>query len=151
MEEKDRRQYETTTEVNRFCEANRPAFEAAPTGASLLTALGGHVADMDRLFADDQSGLGKILEAGKVRGERADALTASINAIVAAARVAALSSTGVDARFRIGPRTSARSKIAWARSFLQDVPPYVDALAAAGLSTQVLADLPAQIDALEKV
>src|SRR5438093_3985182 len=151
MEEKDRRHYETITEVNRYCQANRPAFEAAPTGPSLLTTLGGHVADMDRLFADDQSGLGMILEAGKLRDERVEALTGSIDAIVAAARVAALTSTGIDARFRNGPRTSARAKIAWAQSFLKDVPPYVDALAAAGLSKQVLTDLPAQIDALDKV
>jgi len=151
MEKTDTRQYETTKEVNRFCQANRPDFEAAPTGPSLLTDLGGHVADMDRVFADDQSGLGMVLEAEKVRGDRTATLTGSIDAIVAAARVAALTSTGIDARFRKGPRSSARARIAWARAFLKDVPPYLDALAAAGLSKQVVTDLPAQIDAVDKV
>ncbi|HYM26030.1 MAG TPA: hypothetical protein VEU08_22590, partial [Vicinamibacterales bacterium] len=66
-------------------------------------------------------------------------------------RVAALTTSGIDRRFAVGPRHSARSAMEWARAFLADAQPYTDALTTAGLPKQVLTDLPGQVDALDKV
>jgi len=150
MNKIDIRQYDTLRHTRNFCHDNRPDFEAAPKGPQLIADLDGHVADFDRLFGEQRNGHGLVAEATARRDERRTALQASVDAIVNAARVAAMQYTGIDRRFRVPPARSDRALIAWGRAFLDSDEPTRDAIIAAGVPAKVLADLPGQIDAFDQ-
>jgi hypothetical protein len=150
MDQDDIRHYDALRHTRNFCHDNRPDFETAPTGPQLIADLDAHVSDIDRLFGEQKAGHGLVAEATEIRDKNRTALRTTVDAIVNAARVSALQSTGIDRRFRRAPATSDRSLIAWGRAFLASDEPTRAAIAAAGVPAKVLADLPGQIDAFEQ-
>jgi hypothetical protein len=149
MNRMDKRQYEALRHARDFCIDNRSDFEAAPTGAQLIADLDTHVKDLDRLFTDQRSGHGFVAGATTTRAGHRDAMQGSVDAIVKAAKVAALQSPGIDRRFRYAPARSDRDRISWGRAFLAADEATHAAITRVGLSAKVLADLPGQIDALD--
>jgi hypothetical protein len=150
MDDIERRKYEMFLRVREFGARRAADFPDGSLGRQLLARLDTAIEELDMHTAAQTSGRGAAQEGTASKAAARDELRRDLEAISRTARAMALSTPGLENKFRAPRSVSDQALLATARAFAADALPLKIEFVRRGLPEDFLEDLSADIEAFEQ-
>jgi hypothetical protein len=151
MKDTERRRYETFLRVREFVTLRAAQFPTTTLAGELLTRLNSVIGEMETHTTAQSSERSATLQSSTSKAAARDELRRDLDAISRTARVMAISTPGLEDKFRAPRSISDRALIATARAFAADALPLKTEFARRGLPDTFLDDLNSDIEEFEQV
>ncbi|HEX8179539.1 MAG TPA: hypothetical protein VF525_08350 [Pyrinomonadaceae bacterium] len=149
MKDTATRRLEMFIRARQFGAAHKTAFPADTRGGEVLAQLNTVITDLEGHASKQASGQRAAKEGTTLKSGARAALREDLEAISRTARALALTTPGLDDKFRLPRNAGEQAWLAAARSFAQDAAPLKSEFLRRGLPADFLEDLNASIAALE--
>lgn len=150
MKDTERRRYETFLRVREFITGRAAQFPTTTLAGELLTRLNSVIDEMDAHTTAQSSGRSATLESSTSKAASRDELRRDLDAISRTARAMALSTPGLEDKFRAPRGVSDQELLATARAFAADAQPLKTEFTRRGLPDDFLDDLNSDIEEFEQ-
>lgn len=150
MEDNERRRYEMFMRVREFGASRAAQFPPTTLAGELLASLNTIIQELDTHTTAQASGRSATLESSASKASARDELRRDLEAISRTARVMALSTPGLEDKFRAPRSISDQALLATARAFAADALPLKAEFIRRGLPENFLEDLAADIEDFER-
>ena len=150
MDDNERRRYETFMRVREFIAARAEEFRPTTLAGELFVTLNAVITELGIHTSSQASQRGAARESSTGKAAARDELRRDMEAISRTARAMALSTPGLEDRFRAPRNLSDQALLALARAFAADAVPLKQQFIARGLPDDFLEDLAADIAAFEQ-
>lgn len=150
MKDSATRRFETFISVREFCAALADNFPANSRGGEVKAILDAIITEMEGHAATQSSGTRATREVTTLKAVRRAALHEDLEAISRTARALALTTPGLDDKFRLPRNVGDQAWLAAARSYATDAEPIKAGFISRGLPADFLDDLNADITAFEE-
>jgi uncharacterized phage infection (PIP) family protein YhgE len=150
MKDIERRRYETFLRVREFITGRAAQFPPTTLAGELLTRLNAVINEMETHTTAQSSGRSATLQSSTSKAAARDELRRDLDAISRTARVMALSTPGLEDKFRAPRSVSDQALLATARAFAADALPLKAEFARRGLPDDFLDDLNSDIEEFEQ-
>jgi len=149
MNDNENRRHQMFVRVRDFGQAHASDFAPTSLGRQHFTALGAVIGQLDAHAAAEASGRGEARQATETRAQARAALREDLEAINRTARAMAADVPGINDKFRIPRAENDQLLLNAARAFLTDAQPLEAQFIAHEMPSDFLADLQADIAAVE--
>jgi len=149
VNDSEKRRYEMFVRVRDFGAAHAGDFAATSLGKQLFTTIGTVVSELDSHSSSKTSGVGTARQGTATRASARSAVREDIEGINRTARAMADEIKGIGDRFRMPRSENDQLLLSTARSFATDVEPFSAQFIAHELSPDFIAELQADIAAME--
>lgn len=150
MNDTETRRLEMFIRVRQFGASRANAFPANTRGGEVLSQLNAAITELEGHATTQESGRRAAKEGTAVKSVARAALREDLEAISRTARALALTTPGLDDKFRLPRNVGDQAWLAAARSFQQDAEPLKTEFTRRGLPADFLEDLDADIEAFEQ-
>jgi hypothetical protein len=150
MKDTERRRYETFLRVREFVTSRAAQFPPNTLAGELLTHLNSEINEMETHATAQSSGRSATLQSSTSKAASRDELRSDLDAISRTARAMALSTPGLEDKFRAPRKTPDQDLLATARAFAADALPLKTEFTRRGLPDDFLDDLNSDIEEFEQ-
>lgn len=150
MDDLETRRLDMFIRARQFGAAHSDAFPANTRGSEVIAELNEVITALQEHATTQASGTRGAKEGTAVKTAAREALREDLEAIARTARVMALTTPGLDDKFRLPRNAGDQAWLAAARSFAQDAAPIKAEFTRRGLPANFLEDLNADIETLEE-
>lgn len=150
MKDTETRRFEMFLRVRVYGAEHAAQFAANSFAGERLAALAEIIAGLETHASEQSSGLRGARQGGATKAAALDEVLRDMEAISRTARAMALTTPGLDDKFRVPRNTGHQAIIAAARSFLKDAAPLKDEFIRRGLPDDFLTDLEDDIKEFEQ-
>jgi hypothetical protein len=150
MKDRERRRYEMFLRVREFGLSRAAQFPPNTLAGELFTRLTAVINEMDAHTAAQSSGRSATQQGSTSKAAAREELRRDLDAISRTARVMAISTPGLEDKFRAPRSVSDQVLLATARAFVADALPLTTEFTRRGLPDDFLADLNADIGEFEE-
>jgi hypothetical protein len=151
MKDTERRRYETFLRVREFVTSRTTQFPPTTLAGELLTHLNTEIGEMETHTTAQSSGRSATLQSSTSKAALREQLRNDLDAISRTARAMALSTPGLEDKFRAPRSISDQVLLATARAFAADALPLKTEFTRRGLPDDFLDDLTSDIEEFEQV
>ena len=149
MNDLDTRRYEMFVRVREFGAAHAAQFPAHTLGGELFARLNTIVNELDEHASEQVSGISSAQQSTTSKASARDELRQDLEAITRTARAMALSSPGLEDKFRAPRKSSDQVFLSVARAFAADVEPLKAEFVRRGMPANFVEDLQTDIGQFE--
>ncbi len=150
MRDTERRRYETFLRVREHMASRVAEFPPTSLEGELFARLNAVIDELDTHTTAQISGRSAVLQSSTSKAAARDELRRDLDAISRAARVMAMSTPGLEDKFRAPRNVSDQALLATARAFAADALPLKTEFTRRGLPDDFLEDLDADIEEFEQ-
>lgn len=150
MRDTERRRYEMFLRVRSFMTERAALFPLTTLAGELSTRLNAVIDELDTHTTAQSSGRSSTLQSSASKAAARDELRRDLDAISRTARVMALSTPGLEDKFRAPGNVSDQALLATARAFAADALPLKTEFTRRGLPDDFIEDLNSDIEAFEQ-
>jgi hypothetical protein len=150
MNDKETSRFEMFLRVREFKNTEAARFPAGSYANELATTLDGIIDEIESHASAQSSGLRAVKEGGSSKAADRDELRRDLEAISRTARVLAMTTPGIEEKFRMPRAPKDQELLTVARSFATDAAPLKAEFVKRGLAANFLDDLRADTEAFEE-
>ena len=150
MKDSVARRFNMFIRVRQYGEAHAEAFPAGSRGNEVFAELNSVIARLEEYASAQESGARAAKEGTALKGAARAALREDMEAVARTARAMALTTPGLDDKFRLPRNLGDKSWLAAARAFAADAGPIQAEFIKRGLPADFIADLNADIEAFDE-
>ncbi len=150
MKDSVARRFDMFIRVGQYGETHAEAFPAGSRGNEVFAELNSVITQLEEHASAQESGARAAKEGTTVKAVARAALREDMEAIARTARVMALTTPGLEDKFRLPRNLGDQAWLAAARSFATEAAPVQTEFVKRGLSADFIADLNADIEAFEE-